>query len=74
MRTKLCNVCGREIVWARSAETGKPIPLDPHPAVYEVLSDEDSESGALECVLIPRESVMVTHFATCLKANDFSGI
>lgn len=63
-----CKGCGKPIVWMKS-EAGKNIPLDPKPPVYKI--DRDF-SGAPICRLISDDSYMVSHFATCPKANMFS--
>lgn len=76
MKTVPCKGCGRPIVWA--VMDGKRIPLDPQPAVYTVVGDgsngtvceRDRPGGNVMGQLL---SHMVTHFATCPKARDFSG-
>ena len=60
-----CKGCGRKIVWA-SDEKGTKIPLDPSAPVYELLVE-----GSTLCRRTGRH-VMVSHFATCPKASDFS--
>jgi len=57
--------CGKRIVWAVTAD-GKKIPLDPAPAVYEVDTVNPTTCERTK-------TAMVSHFATCPKANDFSG-
>ena len=64
--TSLCRGCGKPIVWAKDP-TGKAIPLDPRPPVYLVTSEDDEA----RCVRQPNS--MVSHFATCPAANQFSG-
>jgi len=67
-----CKGCGRPIVWGLNITTGKRVPLDPSPLVYEVFHGKDD---ATECVRAePEEGVtlMTSHFNTCPKANDFS--
>lgn len=60
--------CGRPIVWAKNTQSGKPIPLDPRPPTYVVTKEQDGG------VLAHRaETVMVSHFATCPMASQFSG-
>lgn len=64
-----CRGCGREIVWGLTAE-GKRIPLDPRPPVYR--------TGALlpggDGVHCERDrEALVSHFATCPTAQQFSG-
>lgn len=65
-----CKGCGKEIIWGTTID-GKKIPLDPRPPVYAY--DADNE----ECVRLGHapdgSGPMVSHFATCPKANDFSG-
>lgn len=84
-KTAACRGCGRPIVWGRD-ERGKAIPLDPRPPVYRVVSDPrrpdayaatrveeekiEDELGTFDARL---SAVMVSHFATCPKASDFSG-
>ena len=67
LRTVPCKGCGKPIVWAKNAE-GKAIPLDPRPPVYGVKQD-----AALGVICARVESAMVSHFATCSHAADFSG-
>ncbi len=67
MKKSPCKGCKKLIVWGETA-TGGRIPLDPSPAVYTV--GEDSQGN----VTADRtHDHMVTHFATCPKASDFSG-
>lgn len=66
-----CRGCGKQIVWGifQDGPKAKRIPLDPRPPCYRAL--DPISDGA---VRIERErEVYVTHFATCPKANDFSG-
>jgi len=63
-----CKGCGKPIVWADIVDesgiiTGKKVPLDPKPPVY-VFDGNNAER---------HRSAMVSHFATCSKANDFIG-
>lgn len=58
-----CKGCDAPIVWGRTS-LGHAVPLDPKPPVYQL-----TESGAL----VRMTNAMVSHFATCPKANDFSG-
>jgi len=64
-RTK-CKGCGRAIVWAVK-DDGRMIPLDPSAPVYELLEDGVVVSA------VRSATAMVSHFATCSKANLFSG-
>lgn len=61
-----CKGCGKEIVWAVTAE-GRKIPLDPRPPVYSLI-DTPRGKEAVRTTL-----AMVSHFSTCPNANDFSG-
>lgn len=59
--------CGKPIVWGLDPQ-GKAIPLDPSAPVYRVMRHD---SGGRP--LIERDrGAMVSHFATCPKANEFS--
>ncbi len=69
MTTTTCRGCGKPIVFAMGPN-GKLIPLDPKPHVYTVES-ESVDSSQLVARLVP--GAMVTHFATCTAANQFSG-
>ena len=57
--------CGKRIVWAVTP-TGAKIPLDPAAPVYEV---DPVSPGKCERT----KTAMVSHFATCKFASDFSG-
>lgn len=63
----VCRGCGKSIVWAETREGGK-IPLDPVPPVYHVAFTEDGK----RVISDRRRSSMVSHFATCPKASEFS--
>jgi hypothetical protein len=63
-----CKGCGKTICWGVD-ENGKRIPLDPVPPCYE--ADPACQAGSGKCKR--RHDVMVSHFATCKKANEFSG-
>lgn len=60
-----CKGCGKPLIFARDAE-GKIHPLDPRPPTYRL---ERDMTGAEIAV---RVDALVSHFATCPKANDFS--
>lgn len=66
LKQATCRGCGRPIIWGVTGD-GKKIPLDPKPAVYGVVEDEGN------ALATRMEGAMVTHFATCPKASDFSG-
>lgn len=61
-----CKGCGAEILWATN-ENDKKIPLDARAIVYRTTTVEG------EVLAVPDKECYVTHFATCPKANDFSG-
>jgi hypothetical protein len=69
-----CRGCGREIVWG-TTEDGKKIPLDPRAAVYMLgprkIDDGDHADG--DQIVKRTTLALVSHFATCAKANQFSG-
>lgn len=60
-----CKGCGAEIIWARN-ENGKMIPLDAKAPVYII--DPDNPDHCVRS-----NYAHVSHFATCPKANEFSG-
>lgn len=71
-----CAGCGKAIIWGVIA-AGVRIPLDPAAPVYG-LSGFRAELGlgdrpAAEISRAKRDEFMVSHFATCPKANQFSG-
>lgn len=61
-----CKGCGARVVFAID-ENGKNQILDPKPPVYDVAL---SEVGNSSCGRI--RGGMVSHFATCPKASQFS--
>jgi len=81
MVTGICNGCGKKIVWLQM-EDGTKVPLDPTPAVYFI---EGQTGGSIENNATYRGrranghkeravgQAMVSHFATCPQAADFSG-
>ena len=73
MRTTPCKGCGKPMVWAHIVKegkrTGKRVPLDPRPVVYRLRNGFDA--AEYEASSIPQVEGMVTHFATCPKANEF---
>lgn len=64
-----CRGCGKKIIWAVTVD-GKKIPLDPTPPTYGAADDSEIHTDGQ---FIGRSRAMVSHFATCPKANDFSG-
>ena len=60
-----CKGCGKPIIWGET-RSGKKIPLDPKPPMYSF-----EKEGAKQ-VIVRRNDIYVSHFATCSNANDFS--
>lgn len=65
-----CKGCGAEIIWAKN-ENNKMIPLDAKAPVYVLTIEENIRDANCQRSRNPR--AYVTHFATCPKANEFSG-
>jgi hypothetical protein len=77
--TTPCKGCGHLIVWGVTEE-GKRIPLDPRPPVYLVSYNGEEHittavraNGEEAPKLESEATFMVSHFATCTHANEFSG-
>ena len=66
MKTSTCRGCGKEIIFGIEPETGRSIPLDPRPPVYRI-----RQVGA-NVEAIRERMALVSHFATCPKAAQFS--
>ena len=62
-----CKGCGKSLMFV-PGENGKIVPLDMVAPVYEVTKDLTGNEVAKRV----GGSIMVSHFATCSKANDFS--
>ncbi len=71
MEEAKCRGCGRKIIWAITAE-GKNIPLDLVAPVYSVALHR-IEDGTEVYTATRLGMTFVSHFATCPKANQFSG-
>lgn len=63
---KKCRGCSVMVLFAKN-ETGKVIPLDTQAPTYEIKTDLLGQQ-----VAIRTDTVYVSHFSTCPKANDFS--
>ena len=68
MKTFPCKGCGKPIVWGQEIGTGTKIPLDPRAPVYAPI--QENIDGTVR--VARHAAAMVTHFATCPKATDFS--
>lgn len=68
-----CKGCGAEIIWAKN-ENNKMIPLDAKAPVYVLtMRDDTTMDGEARCQIAEKGRAFVSHFATCSKANEFSG-
>lgn len=65
-----CKGCGKPIVWGIGPDN-KPIPLDPTPPVYQV-EHIDNLGPTIKTHVTRNTGAMVSHFATCPKAGQFS--
>jgi hypothetical protein len=65
MPESICRGCQKKIIWITTPD-GKRVPLDPVPAIYEV-------DPVNPTIGERTKSAMVSHFATCPNASDFSG-
>ncbi|MCC6671074.1 MAG: hypothetical protein IT458_08435 [Planctomycetes bacterium] len=74
MKISRCKGCGRGIVWATKEDGGK-VPLDASAPVYAVTEVGDEIAGGAEAVVLAKraERHLVSHFATCPQASEFSG-
>jgi hypothetical protein len=73
IRWAKCKGCGKRILFARVKNQKGDlvhVPLDPAPPIYHIAFNED---GTAEAVRGTRNRLMVSHFNTCPKANEFSG-
>lgn len=66
-----CRGCGKPIIWG-IGENGAKIPLDPRPACYDIQESAGAGLKLGEVLVTRSRRAMVTHFATCPKASDFS--
>jgi hypothetical protein len=64
---KTCK-CGKPMEWGTVQGTDTKVPLDPRAPCYEII--ERKPDGE---IVIVRAKAMVSHFATCPKAAEFSG-
>ena len=70
MDTTPCRGCGKPIVFGETSD-GKNIPLDPRPPCYQITEIRDSLP--IKVAARRNRMAMVSHFATCPKASEFSG-
>ncbi|WP_020393477.1 hypothetical protein [Kribbella catacumbae] len=73
-----CDLCGAEILWARSTKTGKPMPLDPEPCADGNLAIYRDHTGRINARPLKAgekpehiEKLGKAHFATCPKYPAF---
>lgn len=71
MSVSRCRGCGKEILWAETNH-GKKIPLDPKAPVFSVVSDNGKLIAVIPSGGLIGERFYVSHFSTCIYANDFS--
>lgn len=71
----LCSACGARILWARSASTGRAMPLDPMPSERGNITLAQGPRGETIARVVPRADggpgLYVSHFATCPEAARF---
>ncbi len=66
-----CRGCGKEILWGVT-DDGKKIPLDPMAPVFQVKRVELGFTAEKIMHFGTEPDFMVSHFATCSRANQFS--
>ena len=73
LRSQPCRACGVAMRWARSAKTGKPIPLDAAPRPDgNILLDGDVARYLGKGEVVPAGALRwVSHFSTCPAAKQF---
>lgn len=75
MKTSQCRGCGRAIVWGHLAN-GRRVPLDAASPVYRIAPGDmvaHRVNGKEAAVPDDHGTYLVSHFATCQKAIQFSG-
>lgn len=71
--TTPCRGCGRPVIFVTARNLKGEwvkVPLDPSAPVY--VREHDGEGGAVWAQDSSKE-LLVSHFSTCSRANDFSG-
>ncbi len=69
----VCKGCGKRILWIKT-DDGKRVPLDPVPPTYVSFGAGGMHVGRDTAPSgWHRSEAMESHFATCSKANEFSG-
>ncbi len=71
MSEAICKGCGKPIVWGETPD-GKKVPLDPKPLVYMLLAGRAFGTNLQRIERLQQDEAMVSHFATCPNANDYS--
>lgn len=69
----LCKGCGAPIIFAKSRETKKIIPLDDKAPVFivSIVGTDKFNNNVYACDRAG-DAIKVSHFATCPQANRFS--
>ena len=68
-KTTKCKGCPAQLVYARNIKTGKTVPIQIIPVIYELELEED---GSATCQPISNSKAMgINHFATCPDAQRF---
>jgi hypothetical protein len=70
----ICDLCDAEILWARTAKTGKPMPIDPAPCADGNVAVYRDHTGRINARVLKKgeepesyEKRGKAHFATCPK-------
>ena len=61
--TSRCRSCGAEIVWLKTAASGKPMPVDAAPEKRVVIGEHSGLAYVLE--------TYTPHWATCPQAESW---
>lgn len=67
-----CRTCDAEIIWAKSATTGRPMPMDakPDPKGTFVIISGKARAATAEDDRLFRDR-FTSHFATCKDADEW---
>jgi hypothetical protein len=70
LENQRCSSCHARILWATSAASGKPIPLDPDPKVGGNVEVEGTLARVVPAAARGGRPLYVSHFATCANAEQ----